>query len=287
MRGIKACSAHTLLCAIRDIVQGHRDSFLKRSILHRDISFHNLLLSEVHEDGEGAIIDWDLAIDLKKAPEYSTNADPSPFGRRVECSLSQCTQAFQSIKVLEASPKLGPHDHMDDLESVFHVLYHVLYGHGPTGTRLPDEESNIILRWENPSLDSTTVSVNKTGFMFTSFTQPLTRYNGPEKDRLETFMQELKGLFKVRPRLRGLPPQPLVQRAGLLRVAPPKTRRLSSGGTRSSHGSRGQTSFMGGAEGSGLGMSMSVEDDIPTKPTPTRASVGVEQWFTSAQPPTI
>ncbi|KAK6981063.1 hypothetical protein R3P38DRAFT_3234818 [Favolaschia claudopus] len=304
----QAHSAHKLLCAIRDIVRGHRDSLLERGILHRDISFNNLLLSELSEDGEGVIIDWDLAIELIKILGGSTKGD-SRTG----------TRAFQSIKVLKASPLLGHHDHMDDLESVFYVLYYVLYGHGPTGTRLPDEDMQIILDWENPTLNATTVSRNKAGFMVTAFEQPLTRYDGAEKDRLETFMQELQALFKVRcesiaaalknrnpvefPRftkeaatadyenflaivdaaIADIPePAPSFKRkqpdttdgahASYVLPSPPKSRRLSNVGLRGSHSSRGQTSSLGGAKGSGLRMSMPAEGETPTKPTHTHAS---------------
>ncbi|KAJ6468351.1 hypothetical protein C8R45DRAFT_467853 [Mycena sanguinolenta] len=117
----KAKSAHQLLCAIRDIVRAHRDCLTEKGILHRDISLNNVLLSP-YNDSCGVIIDWDLARKMADLIDGKSTEDDSRTGTRL----------YQSIKVLKAS--LRHHDNMDDLESIFYVLYVVLCGYVVLGS---------------------------------------------------------------------------------------------------------------------------------------------------------
>ncbi|KAJ7845910.1 hypothetical protein B0H13DRAFT_1543445, partial [Mycena leptocephala] len=119
-----ATSARHLLCAVRDIVcgdlilfTGHRDVFLKKGILHRDLGFNNLLLDS--DSMSGVLIDFDITVNQGTTGDFRTD-----------------NRAFQSVKVLLQSEKLGPHDHMDDLESLFYVLFYVCYGHDVDGRLL-------------------------------------------------------------------------------------------------------------------------------------------------------
>ncbi|KAJ7746333.1 hypothetical protein B0H16DRAFT_1321287 [Mycena metata] len=132
----KVKSAHQLLCAVGDIVQGHRDSLADKGILHRDISLDNLLLSP-YEDACGVVIDWDLARKM----------DDLIAGHATEGDSRTGTRVYQSVKVLDGSPQLGDHDHMDDLESIYYVLYAVLYGYNSRGDV---GHSPSLLLWTNP-----------------------------------------------------------------------------------------------------------------------------------------
>ncbi|KAJ7273162.1 hypothetical protein C8J57DRAFT_1063731, partial [Mycena rebaudengoi] len=121
----KATSPRQLLCAIRDIIKaGHYGGLVEKGILHRDISFSNLLLSPYDLSAVCAvIIDWDLAKKMADLMAKQGTEGDSRTG----------TRAYQSAKVLNGSPLLSHHDNMDDLESIFYVLYYVIYGHDLQG----------------------------------------------------------------------------------------------------------------------------------------------------------
>ncbi|KAJ7183206.1 hypothetical protein C8R46DRAFT_884433, partial [Mycena filopes] len=133
-----ASSPRQLLCAVRDIVKGHSHSLVRKGILHRDISFSNLLLSP-YPGSCGVVIDWDLA---KRMEELTR-------GHITEGDSRTGTRAYQSVKVLNGSSRLGHHDNMDDIESVLYVLNFVLYGHDTAGNRLGDEALGLIFEWED------------------------------------------------------------------------------------------------------------------------------------------
>ncbi|KAJ6570073.1 hypothetical protein DFH09DRAFT_1313284 [Mycena vulgaris] len=187
----KAKSARQLLCAVRDIVQGHSDSLMHRMILHRDISFNNLLLSHhtaSSHDPAGVVIDWDLA----KKVEPNLESDGTDGDSRTG------TRAYQSVKVLYGSPLLKHHDNMDDIESVFYVLYHVLYGYDTFGNSIPDKALGEIAVWHNPLTFPRTLSGNKRSFLRELNPQRLTRYSGPEKTILSAMVNELRRFFAAR-----------------------------------------------------------------------------------------
>ncbi|KAK7044798.1 hypothetical protein R3P38DRAFT_2508887 [Favolaschia claudopus] len=184
----QAHSPLVLLRAIRDIVLGHRESFLERGILHRDISFNNLLLSAKLEHGAGVIIDWDMArrlIDLLSGTSTTGDARTG-------------TRAFQSVKVLLGSPQLGHHDHMDDLESIFYVLYYILYGYDTAGRRLPDEKLGRIAKWENLSTEPGLLAESKGFFIQNDDSQELTRFDGPYSQPLCDLTEGLQKFFRPR-----------------------------------------------------------------------------------------
>ncbi|KAJ7509679.1 hypothetical protein B0H11DRAFT_1702666 [Mycena galericulata] len=165
-----ATSAHQLLSAVRDIVSGHRDALLSKGILHRDISFTNLLLSS-RETDFGVLIDFDMA---KKMEDLLANVGTEGDSRTG-------TRAYQSFKVLiDEYQKLGHHDHMDDLESIYYVLFHVCYGHDLTGAPLPVLPAEI-LDWFT-TMSPLTLGRAKKGFLLSSFYKPMTRFDGPQKD---------------------------------------------------------------------------------------------------------
>ncbi|KAJ6468338.1 hypothetical protein C8R45DRAFT_838023 [Mycena sanguinolenta] len=183
----KAESAHQLLCAIRDIVRAHRDCLMDKGILHRDISLNNLLLSP-YDDSRGVIIDWDLAKKMDDLIDGKSTEDDSRTGTRL----------YQSIKVLDGSPQLKHHDNMDDLESIFYVLYVVLCGHDASGTCFSDD-SGLIARWEHLSSRPESLSAVKLGFLFPGVnTLPVKRYVGPEKTILALLLKKLMKFFPDR-----------------------------------------------------------------------------------------
>ncbi|KAJ7116502.1 hypothetical protein C8R44DRAFT_854892 [Mycena epipterygia] len=183
----QAQSARQLLCAVRDIVKGHSASVLKKEILHRDISFSNLLLSP-HEKFHGVVIDWDLA---KTMPDIIAS-------QSTEGDSRTGTRAYQSVKVLRGSSLLGHHDNMDDIESIFYVLYYVLFGHDTSGKRLPDTALGDILHWEGLHLPPDVLSNAKHSFFYRTLRQSLSRFTGPERPTLVTFINELRDFFKIR-----------------------------------------------------------------------------------------
>ncbi|KAJ7181604.1 hypothetical protein C8R43DRAFT_911875 [Mycena crocata] len=177
-----ASSAVQLLRAVQDIVRGHRDALLSKGILHRDISFHNLLLSSV-DDEYGVLIDFDMAKKMEDIISSHTEGD-SRTG----------TRAYQSIKVLLQSERLGHHDHMDDLESIYYVLFYVCYGHDSKGNLHPTFPSPISL-WHNPLLSPDNLAQTKRSFLQNPIAIPLTRFGSVETPVLQRAMNQLRKFF--------------------------------------------------------------------------------------------
>ncbi|KAJ7510460.1 hypothetical protein B0H11DRAFT_1846362 [Mycena galericulata] len=198
----KARSARQLLCALRDIVAGHFESAVDRGILHRDISFGNLLLSPY--ESCGVVIDWDLAKKMDDLIAGHTTDGDSRTG----------TRAYQSVKVLKASPKLGHHDHLDDLESIYYVLYSILYGYDTRGDPLDSlfSSSNLTL-WNDHKQTPEALSKVKIASIVLSTSETLTRYVDKD-DVLVDFMEDMRQFFKLRiegveQALRARRPEPL------------------------------------------------------------------------------
>ncbi|KAJ7509697.1 hypothetical protein B0H11DRAFT_2270088 [Mycena galericulata] len=181
-----ATSAHQLLSAVRDIVSGHRDALLSKGILHRDISLDNLLLSP-KENESGVLIDFDMA---KKTQDILSNIGTVGDSRTG-------TRAYQSIKVLFKDEKLGHHDHMDDLESIFYVLFHVCYGHDLNGAPLPVPPPDIS-HWHSMAIDPVALGEIKAVFLIRSARTPMTRFSGAEKGIMLPLMSQLRKFFRNR-----------------------------------------------------------------------------------------
>ncbi|KAJ6571741.1 hypothetical protein B0H19DRAFT_1023206 [Mycena capillaripes] len=181
-----ATSALQLLGAVRDVVSGHRDALLVKGILHRDISFNNLLLSS-NPDANGVLIDFDMA---KRMQDIIAN-------QGTEGDSRTGTRAFQSVKVLLRNDKLGHHDHMDDLESVFYVLFYVLYGHDLRGRILHDLPDDL-KHWTDPFLDPIALGNLKKGFLRDRIVPHLTRFDGKESVIVKRLMNDLRNFFTRR-----------------------------------------------------------------------------------------
>ncbi|KAJ7075163.1 hypothetical protein B0H15DRAFT_867716 [Mycena belliarum] len=181
----KAACARDLLCAIRDIVAGHRDGLLEQDILHRDISFSNIRLSP-YEPEKGVVIDWDLAKEMKTLLAGTVTEDDSRTG----------TRAYQSVKVLNGSPLLGHHDNMDDIESIFYVLCYVLYGFDTCGN--PHSELGFLADWGNVLVRPAGLGQQKLAFIQNPHGQKLTRYVGEELVTLNRLVKNLRKFFLSR-----------------------------------------------------------------------------------------
>ncbi|KAJ7672171.1 hypothetical protein DFH06DRAFT_87419 [Mycena polygramma] len=175
----KASSGLQLLRAVRDIVCGHRDVFLENKILHRDISFDNLLLASGVEDG--VLIDFDMPKTLAEIMDKAKG--DSKTG----------TRAYQSVKVLHLDPKLGHHDHMDDLESIFYVLVEVCFGHGEDGTIVPKD----IGHWFS-NIKPGFLACVKSTFLRDPLKMIMTRFPEEQKKILRPLMNQLRLFFGKR-----------------------------------------------------------------------------------------
>ncbi|KAJ7756462.1 hypothetical protein DFH07DRAFT_920118 [Mycena maculata] len=181
-----ATSARQLLSAVHDIVSAHRDSLLVKDILHRDISFNNLLLSS-KRDEHGVLIDFDMAKKMQDLLASNGTEGDSRTG----------TRAYQSFKVLLQSDKLGHHDHMDDLESIYYVLFFVCYAHDLNGNLLPVFPRHIA-HWHTTSLSAEALGDLKRSFLQSPIDAPMTRFCGVDKDILAPLITQLRKFFAKR-----------------------------------------------------------------------------------------
>ncbi|KAJ7057887.1 hypothetical protein C8F01DRAFT_1028188 [Mycena amicta] len=185
----KAKSATQLLLATRDAVRGHRAAFQKK-VLHRDISFNNILLtfecyelkySETLPDPTtpyGVLIDFDMA----------------EFAEAVACGDAKTgTRAFQSVKILLQNGCLGAHDIMDDLESMFYVLCYVCYCHDGSGELLPDLPEPIV-HWTTIT-NASILGTNKLSFMQNGLVPGFKRFSGPESKVMRRLLNRLQKFF--------------------------------------------------------------------------------------------
>ncbi|KAF6760800.1 hypothetical protein DFP72DRAFT_881504 [Ephemerocybe angulata] len=135
-------SQRQAISALRDAIQGHYN-LLNAGVLHRDIAMDNILFGE---DGaalgwRGVLIDLDMAIVVQE-PLYKMRPE-SPAG----------THLYQSVSVLDIRKILSavPHDHLDDLESIYYVLCHLLYGYEGVGAPVANAFTgrSTLALWEN------------------------------------------------------------------------------------------------------------------------------------------
>ncbi|TFK24539.1 hypothetical protein FA15DRAFT_655853 [Coprinopsis marcescibilis] len=120
---------------------------IERSILHRDISTKNILLGRPNKTRKGCggvLIDMDMAIWYNKSRKL-----PRPT---IEHSKPNPLKKF-----------VHPHDHMDDLESFFYILYYLAFCY--TSSRIVHAEvPSEVKRWD--SADPHSSMNNKKAFVF-------------------------------------------------------------------------------------------------------------------------
>ncbi|KAF6760850.1 hypothetical protein DFP72DRAFT_1165948 [Ephemerocybe angulata] len=137
------------IAAIRDAIQGHLN-LLKAGVLHRDVSMNNILFGddEATVGNGGVLIDLDMAI-MVKGP----SAD-------IITELPAGTHLYQSISVLDYKGELVPvpHDYLDDLESFFYILCHLLYGYEGFDRPAPAAFTGmkVLALWENMPAEAAT-----------------------------------------------------------------------------------------------------------------------------------
>ncbi|KZT19651.1 hypothetical protein NEOLEDRAFT_1141783 [Neolentinus lepideus HHB14362 ss-1] len=115
----KASSSRVIVKAIRDILVAHKEAYEKVDILHRDLSFYNIVLIGDGDDEHGILIDWDLSRSL---PSLDTE-DARVRGRTG-------TWQFISHALLQHPTK--KHAIEDDLESSFWILLWALLHYVPS-----------------------------------------------------------------------------------------------------------------------------------------------------------
>ncbi|KAJ3525594.1 hypothetical protein NMY22_g10509 [Coprinellus aureogranulatus] len=108
--------------ALRDTIYAHYKLLVEKAVLHRDVSIQNILLGkpDALRGARGILIDLDMSV----------KTDPRPASSiQVDCRTG--TRLYQSLSVLASfDPKnrATAHDYLDDLESFFYVLVHLMYG---------------------------------------------------------------------------------------------------------------------------------------------------------------
>ncbi|VDC07238.1 unnamed protein product [Peniophora sp. CBMAI 1063] len=115
-------STQQLVTALSHAIKAHSVAYEKAHVLHRDISPNNILIKR---NGDGMLIDWDLALLYGNLPKDMANRRPRMLWRTG-------TWAFLSISLLK-KPFSKTHELCDDLESFFWVLLYVVlrYRYGP------------------------------------------------------------------------------------------------------------------------------------------------------------
>nr|GAT48504.1 predicted protein [Mycena chlorophos] len=184
-----APTALHFLRAIRDIVIGHRLAFVDRDILHRDISFNNILITQECLDGSddgsrpyAVLIDFDMAFSAligRDAAEGKTG-----------------TRAFQSIKILLDQDGYTLHDIMDDLESIFYVLCYACCCYTADGRRSSSLPKTFAGWFEEKSDES--LGQQKQGFMGSNLKAPVLRFSGPARHVINDLLKDLRAFFKLR-----------------------------------------------------------------------------------------
>ncbi|KAJ6570081.1 hypothetical protein DFH09DRAFT_1313289 [Mycena vulgaris] len=128
----KAKSARHLLCAVWDIVQVALSTRGSSIVISASTtSFPPMIRLAV-------VIDWDLAkrVNPKMATERSDGdaTTHGPINRR---------------EYWMVPPYSGISDNMDDIESIFYVLYHVLFGYDASGNSLPAHALGTVAHWHD------------------------------------------------------------------------------------------------------------------------------------------
>ncbi|KAF5340991.1 hypothetical protein D9611_006072 [Ephemerocybe angulata] len=129
-------SQRQALAAVRDAIQGHWN-LLQAGILHRDVSIDNILFGPDAADPghRGVLIDLEMAVSTGGGPTSSVLTD-NPM------ASTQFT--FQANESGTEERFLIPvaHDYLDDLESFFWILCHLIYGFDGIDHAAPDAFSH-------------------------------------------------------------------------------------------------------------------------------------------------
>ncbi|KAF6742770.1 hypothetical protein DFP72DRAFT_159385 [Ephemerocybe angulata] len=179
------------ISALRDAILAHRD-LLSKDILHRDVSMQNILLGHFGASPRlrGILIDLDMAI--------WTTSNISKL--RADTGLG--TRRFQSIGVLHNLQRELPprHDHLDDLESFFYVLCHLVLLFESPGRR-SKAMNDMFAEWETVESPHTVV-VSKSAMLYDYW--PTSSWWGEVAETLlKGFQDVLWPIVQRKTRLRG------------------------------------------------------------------------------------
>ncbi|KAF5371049.1 hypothetical protein D9757_010299 [Collybiopsis confluens] len=129
-------STWQLVNVILDAMDAHYKAVDRCSLLHRDISSGNIVITD---QGRGMLIDWELS---KKVP----GLDARTYERTG-------THQFRSVRLLQATPKSNvPHSQGDDIESFLWVLIWVVARNAPHD--MTDEHCAGILQSFDQQIDA-------------------------------------------------------------------------------------------------------------------------------------
>ncbi|KAF6760864.1 hypothetical protein DFP72DRAFT_804773 [Ephemerocybe angulata] len=148
-------SQRQAIAALRDAIQGAHTSHIA-GVMHRDVSMDNILLG----DNDAAIGERGVLIDLDMAMVVDGPTAGMLTEYRVVCELLSIISEY--IRIGLHQPLHCPRDYLDDLESFFYVLCHLL--HGFEGVNLPDplafQGLAILAQWEQDRLPATYSKAN-------------------------------------------------------------------------------------------------------------------------------
>ncbi|KAJ7056656.1 hypothetical protein C8F01DRAFT_357602 [Mycena amicta] len=182
---LKYAEPRELVQAIIDVAEAHRTALIDKDILHRDISFENIRLSPY--PGETAVlIDWDMAKRMKDV------IHPKPGTPIVRTG----TRAYQSIKILTESAALRHHDNMDDLESIFYVVYVMLFGYDSNkGLLNVSTMPDYVQTWLNPFTKDDHLLNSKMVCILTKIKFVVSRFGGDFRSCFRQMVDSYRTLF--------------------------------------------------------------------------------------------
>ncbi|KAJ7056683.1 hypothetical protein C8F01DRAFT_1154574 [Mycena amicta] len=174
--------------AIIDVAEAHRTALIDKGILHRDISFDNIRLS-LYPGETAVLIDWDMAKRMKDL------IHPKPGTPKVRTG----TRAYQSIKILTESVALGHHDNMDDLESIFYVVYVALFGYDSSKRILDDAvRPSYVTTFLSPRSTDNHLLTSKSVFIVFEGENSVSRFGGGYPLLLAAMVDKHRSMFLVR-----------------------------------------------------------------------------------------
>ncbi|KAH8913879.1 hypothetical protein BT69DRAFT_1254531, partial [Atractiella rhizophila] len=113
--------------AFTGTIVAHRDAVEKAEILHRDVSFGNILLVRAGDEVRGLLIDWELA----------------KVKGHVEARALERIGTFQFLSLRLLKSYHREHRASDDIQSFLHVLVWVIIRHGPTALTKDERVSRL------------------------------------------------------------------------------------------------------------------------------------------------
>ncbi|KAF5340986.1 hypothetical protein D9611_006058 [Ephemerocybe angulata] len=146
-------SQRQAIAALRDAIQGHWN-LLRAGILHRDVSIDNILFGKdgAEEGHRGILIDLEMAASTGGGPTSRVITE-NRFGTYLYHSIAVLRSGRDERLLLPAA-----HDYLDDLESFFWILCHLLHGYEGVRRPVPDafDPESLLGRFENPQVASAT-----------------------------------------------------------------------------------------------------------------------------------